>query len=464
MPRGLIAAIACGVIALGFVFGASLWVVAGLAGMLTLLGARTMARTLADAAIIVRDTNHGGPSNRDSNDVDADRGAVGDRTVRSGSRVDVAVTVRNRSRLPMPWVLIEERKPRFVNQSPDVISPPIETEGDTVAVRLLMPDQTETLRYEVVCHRRGYVQIGPTTLETGDLLGLFRNYQLAGHPTFVTVLPKVHPIHSYELGSRRPIGEIRIRERAMEDPTRLRGIRQWQIGDPMRSVHWAATARTGTLHTKIYEPSSIIGATMVIDMHRDTNPPHNEPVRCDLAISAAASMASALLNQNEPFGLATNGRDAADRLRIESLRANGGTFADRASAKAQSATESANDRMRPVVMRPDKTAAHYHEMLATMARLERTDGLTLPQLLIECESRLPGDTTLIVLVQMADAAAIAALVGLHRRGRAVEVVINTDRDEDFGVIAGPLTAEKIGVHHLKSESVIPDLCRNLAVR
>ena len=147
-------------------------------------------------------------------------------------------------------------------------------------------------------------------------MGMYRD--TAGtQPHYITVLPNIVTLNSYEIGSRRPIGEIRMRDNIMDDPTRLRGIRQWQAGDPMRSVHWAATARTGTLHSKIYEPSSIIGATLILDLHTSSNPKNHEPIRSDLAITAAASIAHSLHDANEPFGLATNGRDAADRIRLE---------------------------------------------------------------------------------------------------------------------------------------------------
>ena len=69
-------------------------------------------------------------------------------------------------------------------------------------------------------------------LETGDLMGFFRRYRTGAPPRFLTVLPNVIPLTQYEIGSRRPIGEIRMRENVMNDPTRLRGIRQWQAGIP----------------------------------------------------------------------------------------------------------------------------------------------------------------------------------------------------------------------------------------
>ena len=141
-----------------------------------------------------------------------------------------------------------------------------------LSVLLIWGRDSKRMEYSMRCNRRGYFQIGPTIMETGDVMGLYRRYRVGTEPQYVTVLPDVVPLTSYEIGSRRPIGEIRMRENVMDDPTRLRGIRQWQPGDPMRSVHWAATARTGSLHSKVYEPSSIVGATLVLDLHESTTP------------------------------------------------------------------------------------------------------------------------------------------------------------------------------------------------
>ena len=238
-------------------------------------------------------------------------------------------------------------------------------------VLLLWGGETRQMNYEIICNRRGYFQVGPTILETGDMMGFYRRYRVGNKPQYITVLPDIVPLTAYEIGSRRPIGEIRMRENVMDDPTRLRGIRQWQPGDPMRSVHWAATARTGMLHSKVYEPSSIIGATLVLDLHESTTPKEHEPKRSDLAATAAASIAAALHDANEPLGLATNGRDAADRVRRQGWV---GDHRVRGEATAAAAMMSESDRLRPVLLPPQRGPLHMKEILRTLARLERTDG------------------------------------------------------------------------------------------
>ena len=109
-------------------------------------------------------------------------------------------------------------------------------------------------------------------LETGDLFGLHRRFRIVTEPVYIMVYPKVVPLPGYDLASRRPIGEIRLTHRLFEDPTRIAGVRYYQPGDPLNRVNWAATARTGVLHCKVYDASTIAGATIVLDFHQASYP------------------------------------------------------------------------------------------------------------------------------------------------------------------------------------------------
>ena len=186
-----------------------------------------------------------------------------------GQTIAFTVTVKNRGQLPIAWVLIEDMLPRgAITTRP----PRIVVKGHRLAVAMLGSRGRKTLNYQLHFVRRGYYQVGPLVLETGDLFGLHRRFRIVTEPVYIMVYPRVVPLPGYDIASRRPIGEIRLTHRLFEDPTRIAGVRHYQPGDPLNRVNWAATARTGVLHSKVYDASTIAGATIVLDFHQGSYP------------------------------------------------------------------------------------------------------------------------------------------------------------------------------------------------
>jgi len=221
-------------------------------------------------------------------------------------------------------------------------------------------------------------------------------------------------------------------------------------------VHWKATARTGILHTRVFQPTCIQGATLLIDMHTSTNPSQNEPVRTDLAVTATASIAHMLYSMGQPFGLISNGRDAADRIREIAA---GGTYTDRASATQNLDMRTSSSRLRPIVLPANRSPEHFAELHRTLARLERTDGLSLSELILETESRIPRMLSVLVIVQKIDEPGVLALAMLRRRGFAVSVIVNQHQD-NFLETATALAAHHLPIFSLRDEESVPQLCRN----
>lgn len=441
MPQRSLFPFAAAVAALllaGMTFGASLWLLAAYAGALMIGTGVWFASQWHGAAVAVR---HDGASE-----------------LEVGESTEIVVDITNRSKLPIAWLLVEDLLPKAAFS---LRPPALRIDGSRIEVFYLPAGQTRRLRYRITCQRRGYYQIGPTVLETGDLMGLSRRYRIGAPPQYILVYPRSVPMAGYDIASPRPIGEIRIRNAVMQDPTRIRGIRKWQIGDPLRSVHWAATARTGTLHSKVYEPTSIAGATLVLDMHRDTNPQQNEPVRSDLAVSLAASIAAAFYEMNQPIALLSNGRDAADRIRTDGFDTD---FRTRGAAQTEVAMRDRDDRLSPVMVDADRGPVHFQELRRVLARLELSDGLSIAETVVGAQQRLAHDTTLIVITQKCDRPTAAMLIGMRRRGWAVAVVINTADINDFAASAGPLQADGIETVHLIDDRQLPHATRRISSR
>lgn len=375
-----------------------------------------------------------------------------------GDLVAVVVAVKNVGSLPVAWLLLEDLLPRKALSQPP---PSLRVEGRRIKLAMLASRGGVAVFYQLRCQRRGYFQIGPLVMETGDLFGLHRRFRVDTEPHFLLVYPEVVPLGGYELASRRPIGEIRMQHRLYEDPTRIAGVRRYEAGDPMNRVHWRATARTGILHSKSYEPSSIAGATILLDFHQANYPAKDEPVRSELAITAVASMANTLYEMGQQFGLISNCRDAADRIRQEGW---GYDLQTRDAARSAAAMRESSDRLQPVVAPTRRGPEQLTQVLQLLARAELTDGLTFSQLVLETISRIPRDATVVAVVSTTDPSTWLTLEILHRRGFAVTAILNFWDDYDFSQAAGQLAALGIQAMHLKDAAALPDICRQMALR
>jgi uncharacterized protein (DUF58 family) len=379
-------------------------------------------------------------------------------TAEVGDTVRVLVTIENESWLPVPWVVLEDLLPRQALAGP---RPRLEVKGKRMRISMLGVKGETTLPYQVHMQMRGYYQVGPVMMEGGDLFGLHRRYRVETEPSFVLVFPRAVPLPGYDLASRRPIGEVRLTHRLYEDPTRIAGVRPYQFGDPLNRVHWRATARTNLLHSKIYEPSTIAGLTVLLDFHQAGYDPQGEPYRSELAVTAAASLAQAVYELGQQVGLITNGRDAADRIRVEGWAHDHRT---RQAARETAAMHEHSDRLQPVVVATRRGPEQLMRLRETLARVELTDGLTFAQLVTETAGRLPRDATVVAVLPAVPPDAALALGNLHRQGFAVAVILIALDDDSHAEAYGRLRAENVDVRHAKDERDLTALCQHHLLR
>jgi uncharacterized protein (DUF58 family) len=388
----------------------------------------------------------------------------GGKTLEMGQSLDFTVEVRNTTRLTIPWVLVEDSLPRAaLAQMP----PRIRAEGPRVKLARLAPGATQTLEYRVSFLLRGYYQIGPAWLETGDVFGLHRRYRVTADPQFVLVLPKVLALQGYNLASRRPIGTIRIAHRLFEDPTRLASIRSYQQGDPLNRIHWRATARTGELHSRVYENSRVAGATFLLDFHEQSYRGAYGPSSAELAVTAVASIANAVHLMGEQIGLISNGRDAAERIRTQGWADD---FTSRGEVQKRVAELLKNFRWRPVAVSTGKGDERFNQILQLLGRLEHTDGLNFAELLKESVMNIRRDATVVPVLTDVTAEGAIALGELVRRGFAVTAVVVAAGASNLPDWARPpgwaelLLAQGVDFRLVNSEESIVNLCAEGIVR
>ena len=351
---------------------------------------------------------------------------------------DVAVTVRvtNKHGWPIPWIFVEDYHP-----------PDFPRKGPNARLAILMPRRSITLQYRLTCPRRGYHRIGPVLYESGDLFGLHKRFRTAENRDYVSVLPTVAYIETFNVAARRPQGPVRITNRIYADPTRISNIREYMPGDPLNTIHWKATARTGELHVKTFEPTSISGGTLILDFHEDSYLEEKRETRMELAVTTAASIAYLLQMSGEQVGLLTNARDAAEAARYETASA---SAHNRFVMDDLLREEEESTRISPLTVSTCRSTEQGQKIIENLARVLPGHGLDLTELILAQFMTLPRDATLLpVTGQVTDRLALT-LAMMKQSGFNVSVFL-IDAGTAYEQAAALLAVHNINLFHIETE-------------
>ncbi len=363
-------------------------------------------------------------------------------TVQQGDTVNVTITVTNRRGWPIPWIYFEDYHPADCPR-----------EGEHARLAILMPGNSITLTYRLTLPRRGYHRLGPLLMESGDVFGLQKRFRTGERRDYVSVLPTIAYIETFNIASRRPMGPVRLSNRIYDDPTRINGIREYVPGDPLNTIHWKATARTRRLHVKTHEPSSVYGGTLVLDLHADSYKPEGKDERIELAIVTAASIAYLLQMSGEQVGLITNAADAAEVAKYE---AEGVDALTRYEADQGVIGEDESDRLNPLSVPTQRTPIQAQKIAENLARVLPGNGLDCERLLMNEFRRLPRDAALLLVVPLVTERLALALGGLKLNGFNVTVFLIKDVAA-YNEAAPLLAAHSIGCLHIEHERQLHEI-------
>lgn len=300
-----------------------------------------------------------------------------------GQQVTVEVEVHNTSRLPLPWVEVRESLPVALT------SPPFRHQ-----VLSLGAGEKATFRYMLDCRQRGYHRLGPLQAILGDPLGLeVRRLTHEARDT-VIVYPRVVPLARLGLPSRAPLAVLRTPVPLFEDTTRLTGVRPYRVGDSLRRMHWSASARTGALQVKLFQPAIARETLICLDLDRGNYDPQHFYDAIELAIVSAASIATHIVvRERLAVGLATQALDPLTQ------------------------------QVERFALPPRRERAALIAMLEVLARAQLCTGTHLPDFLQQETAHLSWGSTVAVITGRPNEALFDTLVQLRTGGFAVTLLL-----------------------------------------
>jgi uncharacterized protein (DUF58 family) len=317
-----------------------------------------------------------------------------------GEKIPVELRVRNNGWLPAPWVEMHDSLPI------DMISPPFYRR-----VLSLQPHQEKRFRYTLSCYKRGYYLIGPVIWRTGDLLGFLPQLAAQHRPEYIIIYPRVLSLEKLGLPTRSPLASLPAPAPLFEDPTRIRGVRDYRAGDSPRRIHWTASAATGRLVVKRYQPAIARETLICLDLDEDDYAFQRMIEATELAITTAASLANHIIvREGLNVGLSVQ---ATDPLQEATVR---------------------------MSLPPRGERAHLIGILEILARAQTyhrrpgldDDRLPLADFLRRESMRLSWGATIVVITGSETDELFDSLVYLRHQGFAVALVLVMPEPPDEG--------------------------------
>ncbi len=338
-----------------------------------------------------------------------------------GEWVDVTIRLSHTNRLPMPWVQLTE-----------TVDPNLQTSAKLSQVVSLRGRGNAEMRYQVRGMRRGYYRLGPLRLMSGDLFGLGQEMLGFVPGSYLTVYPRITPLAQPGLPARLPFGIVASRQRLFADPARPMGVREFRSGDSLRQINWKVSAHLLSAHgqglmVKTLEPAISLETAVLLNFHRPDYDARDWPTYTEWAIEMAASLAAHLINQRQPVGLLTNGREA----QLPSLTAAENPEAGHTPALQALPHAEIGSLLPPIP--PRNGRAHLMKILERLARLETSDTLPLSDWLGRANLGLSWGVTVLVITPLGTEAICQGLHHLVRAGLN-PVLLTVQPDAQFSQV------------------------------
>jgi uncharacterized protein (DUF58 family) len=225
-----------------------------------------------------------------------------------GEFLDLKLRLVNRKLLPLPWVQVSDEVPIGFTLDKNLEL------GTRPGFALISKNSSilwysaATWKYRLQCPRRGYYPLGPLTITSGDIFGLYPRTITETGNDYILVYPKLYEIGQPIIQSLYPLGESRSEKRIFEDPSRTIGIRDYYPGDSLRRIHWKASLRQGELQVKVFEPSTTLRVSIFLAVDSFQHEGLWNTDELEIGISTAASLANQLLEKKSQVGMYSNSR------------------------------------------------------------------------------------------------------------------------------------------------------------
>lgn len=224
-----------------------------------------------------------------------------------GEEITLVEELSNGKLLPLPFVKTEIVSSVFLDFG---VNAEVNKEGLCCIPSVFSLKGREKCRRvrNIRCTRRGAFELGASTLYGSDLFGLGGfAIPLSDTRSSLTVLPTPLLPEDFAPDNRQLYGDIAIRRFICEDPFLISGAHEYSGREPMNTIYWNGSARSGKLMAINRDYTTCAKMLILLSFQRNDEfcaPAQTEV--CELMIKAAAYALEKAEEMSAEFALVLN--------------------------------------------------------------------------------------------------------------------------------------------------------------
>jgi uncharacterized protein (DUF58 family) len=287
-----------------------------------------------------------------------------------GEQLRVTYTLRNTSRVPKPWLEVEQ---------PSTL--PVGLPGRAL---LLSPRGERTWLTRVPLTRRGHFRIDPLQIRTSDPFGLFEASAGVGRGATLVVYPRVEPLPLWRVPATSLDGTHASRERTFQTTPLVTSVRPYVPGDAYNRIHWPTTARQQELYVREFDLEQAADVWIFLDLDPAVHTGRGDESTLEASIRVAAAIGAKALAENRAVGLTSSGRQLP-------------------------------------ILPADRGPRQHQKLMQQLAAAQANGAVPIVEVLVQGLGRLRRGMTALLITPSLDRAWIRPLASLRSRGVGVVV-------------------------------------------
>ncbi len=216
--------------------------------------------------------------------------AGGFTTCTRGDNMDFSLALRNRSWMVYPYVRVKLVLSDLFGG--------VDSTTDTVMT--LAPHEERAMDLDVAFDHIGEYSVSVRELRVRGLMGVISLSLTGGEEHRVLVMPQIWQIAALPLSQKVIAEDSRAHTSSNIDGMDYIGVREYELGDQIKNIHWKLSAHSNSYMTKLTETLGTSGLTVILDLYSSEADPEVRMCLYDgLVEGALALCAHAMLHNME---------------------------------------------------------------------------------------------------------------------------------------------------------------------